>query len=74
MNAARNAFLLPRRSAMAPSSGPVRPTRITEIALAKAKRERADALVRWAAVASPTKKGGNTVVIVVVIQAEFATS
>ena len=73
MNAAKNFFLLPRRSAMAPSSGPVRPTRITEIALAKANRERAAGLVRWAA-ASPTKKGGNTAVMMVVIQAEFATS
>ena len=74
MNAARNFFLLARRSAIAPSSGPLKPTRITAIELAKAKRERATGSGTPAAVASPTKNGGPTAVMIVVIQAEFATS
>ena len=74
MNAARKRFLLARRSATAPITGPVRPTRITEMALANAKRERASASASPAVVASATKNGGNTVVMTVVIQAELATS
>ena len=74
MNAARNFFLLARRSAIAPSSGPTRPISITAPELAKANLDRATGSATPAAVASPTKKGGPTAVMIVVIQAEFATS
>jgi hypothetical protein len=74
MKAARNAFLRARKSAIAPRTGPRRPTRTTAKELANAKCDRATGSASPAPVARATKNGGKTAVMTVVIQAELATS
>ena len=71
-NAARKAFLLPLKSAIAPRNGPARPTRTTASDVAKAKRALAISGARSAA-GTRVKYSGKTI-STVVMNAEFATS